>query len=142
MQNLATEIPFEYWNRLANQIITISSLLAGFSIAINASILVSKTETRLLKIIMVISTLAGSFFLITLFAMTKLLLMTTEGYPFKVLSSNLTFPRVIGTISFILGILSLITIISMAGWTKSKRMGIITTSLGVFTLMMILLMIT
>jgi hypothetical protein len=142
MVDLTTEIPFEYWNRLANQIITISSLLGGFSIAIIANILVSNIETRLVKSIMLVSTLAGSFFLVTIFAMTKLLLMTTEGYPFKVLSNDLILPRTVGTISFFLGILSLVTMISLAGWTKSKKMGRITTSLGIVTLIIILLMTT
>lgn len=142
MGDLTTEISFEYWNKLANQIITISSLLGGFSIAIIANILVSKADTRLVKYIMIVSTLAGSFFLATIFAMTKLLLMTTDGYPFKVQSADLILPRTIGTISFFLGILSLITMISLAGWTKSKRMGVVTTVIGVMTFFLILIMTT
>jgi hypothetical protein len=30
MTNLITDNPFDFWNRLANQTITISSLLGGF----------------------------------------------------------------------------------------------------------------
>lgn len=142
MTDLSTAISFDYWNKLANQVITISSLLGGFSIAIIANILVSSNETRLVKYIMTASTLAGSFFLITIFAMTKLSLMTTEGYPFNVVDNDLALPRVVGTLSFFLGILSLITMISLAGWTKSKRMGIMTTGLGILTLFMILIMTT
>jgi hypothetical protein len=142
MTDLLSEVPFEYWNKLANQVITISSLLGGFSIAIIANILVSNISTRLVKSIMIVATSAGSFFFVTIFAMTKLLLMTTDGYPFKVSDSDLTLPRLVGTISFFLGILSLITMISLAGWTKSKRMGRITTGLGILTLVLILFMTT
>jgi len=142
MTDLTTGIPFEYWNKLANQVITISSLLGGFSIAIIANILVSQNDSRLVKIIMLVSTLAGSFFLVTIFAMTKLLLMTTDGYPFQVAERDLALPRLLGTISFFLGVLSLITMISLAGWTKSKRMGRISTGLGILTLILILLMTT
>lgn len=142
MEDLTTEIPFEYWNKLANQIITISSLLCGFSIAIMANIVVSKAETQLVKNIMIVSTLAGSLFLVTIFAMTKLLLMTTEGYPFKVHHADLTLPRIVGVISFFSGIFSLIIMISLSGWTKSKRMGIITIGIGVLTLILMLLMTT
>ena len=142
MTDLTNGIPFEYWNKLANQVITISSLLGGFSIAIIANILVSQNDSRLVKIIMLVSTLAGSFFLVTIFAMTKLLLMTTDGYPFQVAESDLAPPRLLGTISFFLGILSLITMISLAGWTKSKRMGRISTGLGMLTFILILLMMT
>lgn len=142
MTDLTTAVPFEYWNKLANQVITISSLLGGFSIAIIANILVSQNNTRLVKIIMIAATLAGSFFLITIFAMTKLLLMTTEGYPFQVTSGDLSLPRLCGSVSFFLGILSLITMISLAGWTKSNRMGKLTTGIGVLTLIITILMTT
>ncbi len=137
-----TEITFEYWNKLASQIIMISSLLGGFSIAVIANLLVSDTNTRLSKIIMTASTLAAGFFLITVFAMTNILMKTTVGYPFKVVADDLIFPRTIGVISLYLGIMSLITIISFAGWTKSKKMGRFTTVVGILTLILILILTT
>jgi len=137
-----TEITFEYWNKLAEQTITISSLLGGFSIAVIANFLVSNLNTKLSKSIMVVSTLAASFFLTTVFAMTNLLMKTTVGYPFKVVDNDLMLPRVVGVIAFFLGIISLLAMISMSGWTKSKRMGRFTTILGIITLILILLMTT
>lgn len=142
MEDLTTEVPFEYWNKLANQVITISSLLGGFSIAIIANILVSQLDNRLVKAILIVSTLAASFFLVAIFAMTKLMLMTTEGYPFQIAASDLTLPRLIGSISFFMGIFSLVTMISLAGWTKSKNMARISTGIGILTLLLILLMTT
>jgi len=137
-----TEITFEYWNKLADQTITISSLLGGFSIAIIANFLVSETKTRLTNNIMAASTLAASFFLVTVFAMTKLLMMTTEGYPIKVVDNDLILPRIIGVIAFLFGIISLLTMISIAGWTKSKKMGKFTTMIGILTFLLILIMLT
>ncbi|MFT6984119.1 MAG: hypothetical protein ACJAUD_002899 [Crocinitomicaceae bacterium] len=137
-----TEITFEYWNKLAEQTITISSLLGGFSIAVIANLLVSDVNTKLSKTIMVVSTLAASFFLIAVFAMTNVLMKTTVGYPFKVVDNDLFLPRVLGSISFFLGIASLIAMISLAGWTKSKKMGRFTTILGIMTLILILFMTT
>jgi len=136
------ELTFEYWNKLADQTIMISSLLGGFSIAVIANILVSDKNTRLLKNILGASTLAASFFLVTVFAMTKLLMMTTNGYPLKVIESDLMLPRIVGMISFLFGIISLITMISLAGWTKSKKMGRFTTTIGIFTFIIILIMLT
>ena len=134
------EVTFEYWNKLADQTILISSLLGGFSIAVIANLLVSELNTKLIKSIMFFSTLAASFFLITIFAMTKLLLMTTNGYPIKFEESDLLIPRTIGSLFFYFGIISLISVISLAGWTKSKNMGRITTSIGILTLILTLLM--
>ena len=136
------ENTFEYWNIFAEQIITISSLLGGFSIAVIANFLVSNLNTKLSKSIMAVSTLAASFFLTTVFAMTNLLMKTTVGYPFKVVDNDLMLPRVVGVIAFYLGIISLLAMISMSGWTKSKRMGRFTTILGIITLILILLMTT
>ncbi len=137
-----TEITFEYWNKLAEQIITISSLLGGFSIAVIANFLVSDLNTKLSKSIMAVSTLAASFFLITLFAMTDLLMKTTAGYPFKVVDNDLMLPRAVGVVAFFFGITSLLAMISMSGWTKSKKMGRFTTIVGIITIILILLMIT
>ena len=135
-----TELTFEYYNKLADQIITISALLGGFSIAVIANFLVSDTKTRLTNNIMKASTLAACLFLVTVFAMSKVLLMTTEGYPQKVLDSDLLLPRGIGVFAFYFGTISLIAMISMAGWTKSKKMGIFTTIIGIITLMLVLFM--
>ena len=137
-----TEITFEYWNKLSEQIVMISSLLGGFSIAVIANFLVSNLNTKLSKSILAVSTLAASFFLTTVFAMTNLLMKTTVGYPFEVVDNDLTLPRVVGVIAFFLGIISLLAMISMSGWTKSKRMGRFTTILGIITLILILLMTT
>ena len=137
-----TEITFEYWNKLAEQTITISSLLGGFSIAVVANLIVSKANNRLSKAIMIASTLAASFFLINVFAMTTLLMKTTVGYPLKVVSNDLILPRVIGVITFFFGIISLLSMISMAGWTKSKQLGRFTTGIGIFTLIIILFLTT
>lgn len=57
-----TEISFAYWNALADQTILIGSLLGGFSIAVTANIIVSENTSRLLRNILVASTLSASFF--------------------------------------------------------------------------------
>jgi len=131
------EISFEYWNKLASQTLTISSLLGGFSIAIMANMIVSEMKTRMSKIIFIASTLAGCFFLISVFAMTSMILKTTEGYPIKVIESDLIIPRILGMLSFTLGIVSLLVLISLGGWTKSKKLGIFTTVAGVITLILL-----
>jgi len=137
-----TELTFEYWNKLASQTITISSLLGGFTIAVIANFLVSETKTRLKNNILAASTLAASFFLITVFSMTKLLMMTTDGYPSKVADNDLLLPRIIGVIAFLFGVISLLTMVSMAGWTKSRKMGIFTTTVGILTFLIIIMMLT
>lgn len=136
------DLPLEYWNKLANQILFISALLGGFSLAIIATLLVNKESNRITTNIFRSSALSSAFFLVTIFAMTKIVLMTTPGFPFEVKSGDMIVPRILGTIAFFLGIVSLIVIIALSGWTKSKRMGRFTTILGGIALILILLMLT
>ena len=136
------ELTFQYWNQMASQILTISSLLGGFSIAIIANLLVSDTNTKMTKRILIASTSAACFFLITVFGMTSIILKTTEGYPIEVAQGDFDFERVFGSLSFFLGVVSLIAIISMAGWTKSRKLGIFTTAAGILTLIFIIAMLS
>lgn len=133
------EITFQYWNKLASQTIIISSLLAGFSITIIANLLVSELQTKISKYIMVAAILAACMFLISLFAMTGVVMMTTEGFPQNnVTQEEIRFPRLIGGFSIILGVMALLCIISLAGWTKSKIIGVFSTIIGILTLIFIL----
>tara|TARA_R100001369_G_scaffold89931_1_gene128167 strand:+ start:507 stop:923 length:417 start_codon:yes stop_codon:yes gene_type:complete len=136
------EMSFEYWNKLADQIIVISSLLGGFSIAVIANLLVSNANTRLAKNIMKSAVLAASFFLVSVFAMTKVLMMTTNGFPLEVTEGDFKISSLVGGIAIILGIMSLITLIALSGWTKSKQMGKFTTVVGILTFILIVLMLT
>jgi hypothetical protein len=136
------EMSFEYWNKLADQIIVISSLLGGFSIAVVANLLVSDASSRLSKNIMKAAVLAASFFLISIFAMTKVLMMTTDGFPLKATEEGIKISSLVGGMTLILGIMSLITLIALSGWTKSKQMGIFTTVVGIFSFILIVLMLT
>lgn len=129
----------EYWNELANQYTLISALLAGFSISFIANLVVSNTSKRLSNYLLITSTLAASCFLISIFSMTKMLMMTTEGYPLAIDKNDFNLLRIIGGATFLMGIVALSTLIALAGWTKSKTIGIITTIVGILTLLIILL---
>ncbi len=133
------EMTPEYWNALANHFILISALLAGFSIAFVANLIVSDTKSRVMKYLQITATIAASSFLISLFSMTKILMMTTKGYPLKIDENTFYIPRIIGGVTFMIGIIALSTLIAISGWTKSKSMGIITTIIGILTLLTVLM---
>ncbi|GAA5023797.1 hypothetical protein GCM10011506_06900 [Marivirga lumbricoides] len=135
------ELSLEYWNKLAHQILLITTLLSGFSIAVVANLLVYESKSRIAINILRIATVAAGSFLINVFAMTRIIMMTTDGYPLKVIESDINLPRIIGGVSFFLGIISLAGIISLSGFTKSRKTGIFTTIVGVLTLVGILCML-
>lgn len=136
------KVSFEYWNALADQIIVISSLLGGFSIAVVANFLVSEKNSRLSRAIMKIAVLAACFFLVSVFAMTKLLMMTTQGYPLPVAESDFKISSLIGGLALFLGIVSLVSMLALSGWTKSPKIGRFTTIVSIVTLLFILFMMS
>ena len=136
------ELSPEYMNKLANQILFISALLGGFSLTVLVLLLENKTSTRLLTTIFRVATVATGAFLVTIFAMTKILMMTTPGYPLKLIVGDLTQPKMVGVIAFLVGIIAVVAIIALAGWTKSKNSGIFATIVGIITLIFVCIILT
>ena len=77
------EMTLEYWNELAKQTILISSLLSGFSITIVANLIVSDKNDKLTNRILKAASLAAGCFLVTVFAMIQISMMTTSGRVFE-----------------------------------------------------------
>ena len=102
----------------------------GFLIAITASLLVYKSDYRITIKILKLTTVAAGCFLVTVFAMTKILMMTTKGYPVNIFKSNFMPPKIIGLLTFFIGIISLMIVISLSCWTKSRNTGIFITIVG------------
>ena len=137
------EITLEYWKELAKQTVLISSLLSGFSITVVANLLVSDKNDKLMKRILKFATLSAGCFLVSVFAMIQISMMTTSGGYLKNVTANDFFvPRIIGTITFMIGLFSLSVMISLSGWTKSKKVGIYTTVIGILTLLLIFITMT
>lgn len=133
------QITLDYWNELAKQTILISSLLSKFSITIVANILVSDKNDNLTNRILKAATLAAGCFLVSVFAMVQISMMTTSGgYLKEVAAKDFIVPRIIGILTFMIGLFSLTMMISLSGWTKSKEIGRFTTSIGILTLILIL----
>tara|TARA_B100001250_G_scaffold377077_1_gene365872 strand:+ start:247 stop:660 length:414 start_codon:yes stop_codon:yes gene_type:complete len=135
------ELSFEYWNQLAGHLILTCALLTGFSIAITANLIINSTSNRLHNAILKVSTISSGCFLVAVFALTNILMKTTEGYPFEVTNADLSKPRIIGILCYMIGVVSLLAVIGMSGWTKSKGTGIFTTIVSIITLLLVLIFI-
>ncbi|MBW1298401.1 hypothetical protein [Aquimarina litoralis] len=134
------EMTLEYWNELAKQTLLVSSLLSGFSITVVANLLVSDRKDKLTNLILKSSTFSVGSFLVTVFAMVNIVMTTTPGGYIKNASINdFQVARFIGMLTFMLGLLSISAMISLSGWTKSKKVGIFTTIIGILTLVLIFL---
>lgn len=133
------ELSLPYLNELATQIIFISAFLGGFSAAILGTLIVSKHHGRILKALILGASFSATTFIVAVFSMTKLSMMTTPGYPFPVTKADTMLPQATGIIAFLLGIIALMVVVGMSGWLQSKRLGIATSiiaALGLFCVML------
>lgn len=136
------ESTLAYYHEVASQINVISSLLAGFSIAIVSNLMTLKSDKKINNAILIIATFTSCCFLVASFAMTKIMMITTEGYSVEVTRRNFEIPNMIGGPSFVTGVLALCIVVSLSGWTKSENIGIVTTIMGIITLIMLSLAMT
>ena len=135
------DLSFDYWNKLAGQLIVISSLLGGFSLSVIIPLMEAKSDSKIMNYIFRSVIIATASFLISIFAMTKIFMLTSQGFPLKVTGHDIVFPRLVGTISFFVGILSILVVISLAGWLKSNSMRKFTLIVGLVTLMLVFAML-
>lgn len=133
------EVPLEYMNKLANQVVFVSALLGGFSLSA-IIMLIEKTKDRLILNLFRLASVAASSFVVCIFCMTKIIMMTTPGFPIEFENADLTAPKGIGFTALLIGIVSMMGLISLSGWTKSRSLGIFTTVLGVIATLLILSM--
>lgn len=142
-QPIQMEMTLEYWNELGKQMLLITSLLSGFSITVVANLLVSDKKDKLTNRILRSASLSAGCFLVSVFAMVNIVMTTTPGgYIQNVSLDDFQIARVIGMATFILGLFSLCGMISLSGWTKSKKVGVFTTVIGVSTLILIFMTMT
>ena len=138
IESFMVEMSFAYWNELASQLILLTSLLTGFSIAVVANLIVSEAKNRITEYLLRIATVAAGCFLVSVFGMTSIVLITTEGYPLQIDENTIQWPQIIAGSTLMLGLLSLSALIGLSGWTKSRSVGIFTTIVGILTLLAIL----
>ena len=136
-----TELPLNYIKELAEQIIFISAFLGGFSAAILGTLIVSDKKSKTLKILILGSSFSAVSFIIAVFAMTKLVMISIPGAPYPLSAESTNLPRLTGSISFFFGIIALLFVVGTSGWLQSKRLGIATSIISLIGLLLIFLFI-
>lgn len=124
------DLPVEYFRVLAEQAVFISAFLGGISAAILVTFIVANNDKKVFKYMILFSAIAAVSFIIAIFGMTKIQLLLAPDSPFENIKEQLIFPRIVGGLGFYIGINSLLAVISLTGWLRSKRLGIITVILG------------
>lgn len=137
-----SELPLEYLNQLSRQMLFISALLGGFSLTVVVMLMQNKDMGRLMMNLFRLAIVSTGSFLLAIFSFTRIIILTTEGCPLPLPSRDFNMPRTVGSLCFLLGILAVILILVLAGWTKSKKMGWFTTVIGIVMLLGIFTMMS
>jgi len=132
-----SELPHSYLNFLASQIAFISTFLGGFAATILGAVALSDKTGKIITALLIGSAISASAFIVTVFAMTDIMISTTEGFPFPVPYGELESMNVKGMTSLLVGIVSLLFVIGCSGWLKSRKIGTITTIIGVISLILV-----
>lgn len=130
------DLPVEYFRVLAEQAVFISAFLGGISATILVTFIITNNDKKVFKYMILFSAIAAVAFIVAIFGMTKIQLMLAPDAPFENIKEQLIFPRIVGGLGFYIGINSLLAVISLSGWLRSKRLGVITTILGVLASML------
>ena len=126
-----TELPIEYFKILAEQLVFISVFLGGISATILGTLIVVKNDKKVFRFMILFLSLAAVAFILAVFGMNKVQLILASDSPYPNSTELLYYPRLIGGLSFYFGIYSLLTVISLSGWLNSKKIGIITSVIGI-----------
>ena len=128
------EIPVEYLLELSRQIIFISAFLGGFSATFLATVLTFNSEKRFSATIIVVLAIAACMFIVAVLAFVGIIL---TSHPESMVPDDIAKERVIGFVSLMLGIYSLLAGIGLSGFLHSNRIGKITSAVGVFAWILI-----
>ncbi|NVJ62441.1 MAG: hypothetical protein HWE27_18780 [Gammaproteobacteria bacterium] len=126
-----TDINPSYIIAVAEQLSFVSAFLGGISATILVTIVVFTSQKRSVNWIVSTSALAACSLLIAVVASWRLVILLHPEMPIQVSSGlikTLWFGMLLG---YGIGFLSLLASIGLSGWLRSKRDGIITTTIAV-----------
>ena len=132
------ELSLPYINELAKQVAFMSSFLGGFALTFLGALILSEQESKLLRTMIISTATSALAFIVAVVAMTQLIMISTEGYPFEVDQKSLMSSRITGALALFIGIFSLMFTIALSGWMRSRKLGIITTIIGVLAIIAVL----
>ncbi|RTQ53749.1 hypothetical protein EJV47_03170 [Hymenobacter gummosus] len=126
MQNLSPE----HLAEIARQLGSISAFLGGFAAAFLGTLLTQNTPQRVLRWAVASAAVSSVAFIVTVVAMTKLVMVLHPQAPANVAKGGIMGARVAGMLCFLLGTYTLMASIGLSGWLRSRRMGLVTSALA------------
>lgn len=109
------------------QLTLVSALLGGFAFTFLATMLAENDDKKLISLMIIISALTATMFFLCTLGWSLFGKASIEDLS----KLNLSKHKFLFLL-FVFGILLFNVLLAMSGWTRSKKVGVITTSIGVF----------
>jgi len=127
------EISPDFLKFIAEHLVLICVFLGGISATILGTIILHKGESKIINSMIIGLSLAAVSFIVAIIAFNKIQVVLNPSSPYYGKDDLLNFPRLVGGLSFYLGIYALIVVVGLSGWMRSKKIGIFTTSIAVLS---------
>ncbi len=132
----------DYMLFLADTVIAISSFLAGFSATIFITLLTLAKPGTFARIAIGASAFVAVAFIIALNSAVTITFTLHPSAPAAVADSPIDRLRITATIAFLLGNMALLSAIGIAGWIRSRPLGIFTSVLAAIGVLFVLGLLT
>jgi hypothetical protein len=136
---MTLEYTSNYMIAVADQLSFVSTFLGGVSATILITIVILSSTKKSTNLLVVTSAIAACTLLIAVISAWRLTIALHPDIPVPFDVGNVLILWRLMIISYIIGFTSLIVAIGISGWIRSKRIGLITSSIAAFTLITFML---
>jgi len=126
----------DYMLAVADQLALVSTFLGGVSATILITVVIFSSTKKSASILVAFSATAACCLLLAVISAWRLTIALHPDIPVMVTNGKIIVLWRIMIITYIVGFVSLISALGSSGWIKSKSMGIFTSALATFTLIL------
>jgi hypothetical protein len=133
-------VSHSYISALATQLGTLSAFLGGFAATFLATLLTFDNRSRLITTTIGLAVTSAVSFIVTVVAATTLNAIYHPEAPSLMASQSASQTRIIMSLGFAIGSLSLLASLGCSGWMRSRGIGWITTIAALVGSILIIIM--
>ena len=128
-----------YLAEISRQLAFLSAFLGGFSATFLATLLVVSSSKRIAGWVVCSAATAACSFVVAVIASVMLTIVLHPDVPVNVKSNASTeTARIVSTLGFSIGVISLLVSVGLSGWVRSRQSGIVTSVVSFTSLILVL----
>ena len=132
------ELPAAYLGEIARQIAFVGAFLGGFAATFLATLLVAATPKRVTSWVIGAAAVASCAFIVAVIASVSLTTVSHPETP-EIVRQNtaVDVARIVSTLGFGIGISALLVSVGLSGWIRSRRAGVVTSTIAGISLLVV-----